>query len=146
MGFPVHNVWIAVDLDGTLMEGGHFPDFGPPTKGAQSAMQTLRDMGFKIMVWSSRTSSTDTDGKFQNINRIVKDIEAWLDKHHIPYDYIVSKDKKPSLIYRMIDDRAIPFKGNWDAVLDEIIKDLVGRGIYPIHKAALDGRIRELVL
>ena len=44
-------------------------------------------------------------------------MKKWLDKYGIYYDDITSEKIGA---FRMIDDLAIPFKGSWDDVLQEI--------------------------
>ena len=126
---PIDRCWIAIDLDGTILEKGYYPEFGPPMKNVVKALTTIQDMGFKIMIWTARTSLTDIEGRFQNVNKILKDIEACLIKNSIPFDYIIPSMHKPSLIYKMIDDKAIEFDGNWMKAVKKIKKDLKKRGI-----------------
>ena len=49
--------------------------------------------------------------------RIARSYERWLDGAGICYDQVVF-GKPPATYY--IDDRAIPFRGSWDEVLNAI--------------------------
>jgi len=108
--------WIAVDLDGTLMEDHHYPGFGLPRPGARDAMLYFKSLGLKIMVFTTRTHISGLDGKFQNVNKIVNNIHAWGVEHDIPLDYVWPY-LKPASIICFFDDRAItvePSEGAWE--------------------------------
>ena len=128
-GLPVDHAWIAVDLDNTLIKSGTYPGYGSALPGAIKGIEELRDMGFKIMIWTNRTGLTGVDGKYQNITQVVKDIEAHLKTEGIPFDYVIPAMHKPSFIYKMIDDRAIQFQGDWQSVTAQIKRDLTTRNI-----------------
>jgi len=98
--------WVAVDLDGTLMEDHTFPGYGQPRPGAQKAMLRLKELGLKIMVFTARTHVTGLDGRFQNVNKIVDGIREWAKEHEIPIDYVWPMPK-PASILCFFDDRAI---------------------------------------
>jgi hypothetical protein len=98
--------WVAVDLDGCLMDDHYYPGFGPPRHGARDAMIYLKSLGLKIMVFTARTHISGLDGKFQNVNRVVDEIREWASGHEIPIDYIWPLPK-PGSILCFFDDRAI---------------------------------------
>ena len=98
--------WVAVDLDGCLMDDHYYPGFGPPRYKARDAMNYLRGLGLKIMVFTARTHISGLDGKFQNVNRVVDEIYAWAKLHEIPIDYVWPMPK-PASIMCFFDDRAI---------------------------------------
>lgn len=126
---------IAVDLNGTLASGrGPDPEsWGEPQDGAVEAMQRLKDEGYVVA-----------------INSVVGDVDAirgWLDGHGIAYDYVNespaqpegSSDKLNAQAY--LDDRAVPYRGDWKATLD----DLFGSGILEKHvmvSIAKAGKVR----
>jgi hypothetical protein len=98
--------WVAVDLDGCLMEDNHYPAFGAPRVGAKAAMDYLKSLKLKIMIFTARTHISGLDGKFQNVNKIVNDIYAWGGINEIPIDYVWPMPKPASIIC-FFDDRAI---------------------------------------
>jgi hypothetical protein len=78
-----------------------------PLPGAKEAMQRLKDMGYVIYIHSCNGRDW---------------IAKVLNTHEIPYDYIWDNDSdlgKPICDW-YIDDRAIGFRGDWNAVLEEI--------------------------
>lgn len=101
--------WVAVDLDGCLMEDHHFPGYGLPRPGAREAMARLRELGLKIMVFTARTHVSGLDGRFQNVNKVVDGIRDWAAEHNIAIDYVWPMPK-PASILCFFDDRAITVK------------------------------------
>jgi len=108
--------WIAVDLDGTLMEDHHYPGFGLPRPGARDAMLYFKSLGLKIMVFTTRTHVSGLDGKFQNVNKIINAIHAWGVEHDIPLDYVWPY-LKPASILCFFDDRGITVAPDGDCGL-----------------------------
>jgi len=107
---------VAVDLDGTILEFNEWKGhnhFGKPLKGAKEALQKLKEMGFVIIIWTTRK------------NR--EDIAKYLTEHDIPFDYINENPLQPPdcdiKIYAdyYVDDRAIEFRGDWKEVLRKIL-------------------------
>lgn len=103
---------ICVDFDGVLysyvsgwMGINHLPD--PPVWGTKVAMERLKDMGFRIVVQSTRCASSA--GR--------RAIGVWLQKHGIVVDEVVQQ-KPPALVY--IDDRGLQFKGDWEETLSDL--------------------------
>jgi len=103
---PVSNPWIAVDLDGTIMQDGHFPGFGLPLVGAKEKLQKYSDLGIKNMIFTARTAILGLDGTYQNVNKAINDIYTWCKHHNIPCDYVFPMPK-PTCILAFIDDRGI---------------------------------------
>lgn len=122
MKLPFDNPHIAIDLDGTILESGHYPEFGPPQKGVKRALARLQEMGFKILIWTARTNQTNIDGSYQDIAAIIGDIKTHLKKHRIPFDTIVPTLNKP-FVFRFIDDRAIKHE-DWDKSIKHIEAEL----------------------
>lgn len=134
---------VVVDLNGTLASGlGPDPlTWAEPTEGAAEAMQRLRDAGKTVC-----------------INTVVGDVDAvraWLDEHGIAYDYVNESPAQPedashklnAVAY--IDDRAIHFDGDWDAVIDEALRrksctvrggNMVTKRISSVYKRAAKGQ------
>jgi len=112
---------IAVDLDGVILEfdewKGH-RHFGKPVPGVRDALKKLKEMGFVIVVWTTRDN--------------IEDIARVLREHKIPFDYINENPFQPpdcsNKIYAdvYVDDRAVEFNGNWDEVIEKI-KGKVGK-------------------
>ena len=103
---------ICLDFDGVIhrhLLGWHgrgvIPDV--PVDGAQEAIKRLRRR-FVVVVHSGRCASEDG----------IAAIERWLVKHGIHVD-MVCATKPLAEVY--VDDRAIQFKGNWDATMREIM-------------------------
>ncbi len=106
---------IAIDLDGTILEyhgwmGHDF--FGRPIPGAIKALKRLKEKGFVIIIWTTRSNK--------------EEIAEYLKSQEIPFDYINENPYGPpdtsNKIYAdyYVDDRAIEFKGNWDVVLRKL--------------------------
>lgn len=133
MRTPVSNVWLAIDMDGTLCEDGHYPDFGKPKDGASAAMHSLKAMGFSLMIWTNRTAKTALNGDLCDPVIQHKAIEDWCKKHDIPFDYI-DIDNKPVFVYAFVDNKAIRYddkNGGWFGIIGGIERDLIDRGINP---------------
>lgn len=127
MTLPVDNPWILFDLDGTILESGHYPEYGPPIEGAAAGMQAIKKLGFKIGIWTQRMAIADTAGKYQNLYGVARAIAAHLGDCNIPFDYIFPM-VKPTYIVAFVDDRAIRFdrhSGGWHGVYEKIIDILV---------------------
>jgi FMN phosphatase YigB (HAD superfamily) len=110
---------IAIDFDGVIhayskgWNGGAIYD--PPVPGTREAMQALRDKGYKIYIFSTRSNKM-----FRKKDEIDQDtaMKAYLAEHEIPYDKIWTFGKPMADIY--LDDRAIGFRGDWNAALTDI--------------------------
>lgn len=109
---------VCVDLDGTI---AHYKEwegedhFGEPVPGARDALGKLRDMGWTVIIYTTRS------------NR--EKIRQYLEKNSIPFDYINESPSQPAnavggKLYAQVyvDDRAIQFNGNWQETLAEIIR------------------------
>ncbi len=131
---------VAVDLNGTLATGrGPDPSFwGNPTEGAVAAMQSLKDRGYLVC-----------------INSVVGDrdaIRGWLTEHGIPFDHVNespaqpdgSSDKLNAAAY--LDDRAIPFRGDWKETMNDLFSSgvLEKRVKIVATKSAIDDAIKRL--
>ena len=121
MGY-VGDKTIVVDFDGTIC-GFDYPKCGSPEPGVREALQELRDMGYKIVVHSLRTSSIGLDGKKDLLNRTrhIRILLAYLNEHDIPHDEVLldcDNDKPAARFY--IDDCGVTYKGSWENVVKEI--------------------------
>lgn len=116
-------IWIAVDLDGTILEpppGDIYEKdgknmFGEPKPGAREAMYEMIDGGARVSVYTARTYFAKTKEKE---NSLLFDIENVLVENDIPFTDVYIGNKPPAHMY--IDDRNIPFDDDWNAVLDTV--------------------------
>lgn len=97
---------ICVDFDGVLaryhhgMEGG---ETGTPLPGALQALEQLQTR-FRVVVFTARSP---------------KQVRVWLKRWGFP-DIPVLDRKIPAFAY--IDDRAITFRGDWEAALQQVVQ------------------------
>jgi len=105
---PVSKPWICVDLDGTLMEDGFYPGYGPPMPGAANAMKMFHDQGIGIMVFTARMATVGVDGTYQNTNKINREILSWAKRHKVWIDFVYPIPK-PTFTLAFFDDRAVRF-------------------------------------
>ena len=105
---------LYIDLDDTLATENPDGSIGNLMEGAKEALETLKQKGWNIVVFSYR-SNVDEDS-----------VKEFLDKNKLPYDSIFIG--KPAYQV-LVDDRAIKFNNNWKEIAQEIGK--------PEKKAAL---------
>jgi len=101
---------IAVDFDGVIADYDGWKGentLGEPRKDVILALESLRDEGWKIIVFTTRSNSA---------------ITPHLNKHHVPYDevnrnsdYVTGSSKPVATIYW--DDRAFRYSGCAEADL-----------------------------
>jgi hypothetical protein len=112
---------IIVDFDGTIC-GFAFPECGPPEPGVREALHQLHEEGFEIVIHSCRTATFwkgifDVDNRLLHIGVIVK----YMEEHDLEYDSLLidrNFDKPMAQFY--VDDRGVPYRGAWSAVVKEI--------------------------
>ena len=110
---------IAVDFDGVIhrySKGFQGLDnaYDPPMPGVVEGLDNLKDMGYRLIIVSSRPVN------------VIKD---WLDKHEMSHYFEdVSNTKHPARYY--IDDHAVRFEKedpqSWENVI-KFIKDKEGK-------------------
>lgn len=113
---------IAIDLDGVIFKYDEWRGidyFGEPVDGARLALEELKQQGFEIIIYTTRTNPGVNPGytKFM----LAAKVEKALRQHDIPFDKIELGGKPIAKYY--IDDRAIRFNGIWEETLFQI-KDL----------------------
>lgn len=95
---------LALDVDGTLLEYTGSSAFGNPVPGMVRELELLRQMGWKISLWTVRNPSND--------------LRVHLEKHGVPYDFINQNPHGPADQSRKIyadvylDDKALSFNGD----------------------------------
>jgi hypothetical protein len=111
LGIAVLRRTICLDFDGVLhsyrsgWRGEEvIPD--PPIHGTKEAVAKLRQQ-YRVVVYSARCRTPA--GR--------QAVEKWLGKHEIEVDE-VCEHKPPAHVY--VDDRAVPFRGDWEQVMMEI--------------------------
>ena len=106
---------ICIDLDNTLCRS--VPDqyeSAQPMPGALEALRQLKQDGWFVVICTAR-----------HFNHWAT-TRDWLDRHGFEYDQIVY-GKPPARFY--IDDRAIPFGGDWSEV-----RERLGRAVDGVAK------------
>jgi hypothetical protein len=117
---------IAIDFDGVLHPytngwTGSVPDDEPPISGVRGFLELLKAQDYRLVVFSTRADHAEG----------AAGIDRWLTDWGIrPFFDEITHTKPPAIAY--VDDRAVPFIGNWQAVLDGIDKLAGG----PSHGAA----------
>lgn len=109
----------AIDFDGVIhgysagwQDGTIYDD---PVPGTAQALMKLSDMGYKIYIYSTRTNPIYHKGDNKEQKAA---IEAYMEKHGLAYDRVWTFGKPMADVY--IDDRAIPFRGDWDECIGEV--------------------------
>jgi hypothetical protein len=119
--------WIAVDLDGTILEAPppDSPEYGsadmqlplgPPLSGAVEALSNLAALGWRISIYTARFGDEDLDDA--TMQQWSDEIADHLESVGVPFSDIWL-GRKPRADY-FVDDKAITFDGDWDAILEEL--------------------------
>ncbi len=96
---------VAIDLDGVLAEYNGWKgeaEFGLPIPGALEFIRTLQTRDYEPVIHTTRQEWR---------------VAEWLERHGFPALRIAST-KPPAVAY--VDDRAVRFRGDFDAVLNGI--------------------------
>lgn len=121
--------WVAVDLDGTVLEApdpasyetlsrDDQPALGAPLPGAAEALRELAALGWRVSVYTARFGDEELDP--ETIERWAEEIAAHLDAHQVPFSDIWVGRKPRADAF--IDDKAVAFDGDWAAALAEVTK------------------------
>jgi histidinol phosphatase-like enzyme len=105
---------IAVDFDHTLFTETPSGE-AVPLPHAREAMVELKRQGHHLVIHTCRTTVAREDG---NLADELQWIAATLNEHGIPFDEIYAGDKLIADAY--VDDRAVGFRGDWNATLSEL--------------------------
>jgi hydroxymethylpyrimidine pyrophosphatase-like HAD family hydrolase len=101
---------VCVDFDGVIADysqGFQGPGvYGEPLPGCAEMLRRLKDGGWHIVVCTSRR-----DAEMRHIKR-------YLERHGIPHDVVTGR-KPGAHVY--VDDRALPFDGDWARTLGRIL-------------------------
>lgn len=99
---------IAVDLDGCLAQyDGNYKalEIGEPVDKAREFLRSLHELGYRIVVFTSRTNQEVT--------------WHWLRSHDMAEYVLIVTNVKP-LAIAYVDDRAVQFDGDWSNVINRI--------------------------
>ena len=112
---------VCVDFDGTLVHNA-YPETGSPIEGSAEALLRLRKMGFYIIIFSCRTNISLCLNE-REMFRQKKLIEKSLKDYGIPFDEVALSSTGKPIADFYIDDRAVPFSGDWNTALEYISKN-----------------------
>jgi hypothetical protein len=99
---------VCVDLNGVLdlYRGWRSPEhWDPPRAGAGEFLRSLRDRGFRVVVFTTRYRD---------------DARSWLDRHGLLAWVDEVTDKKPAA-HVFVDDRAVCFQGDFEETLEQVL-------------------------
>ena len=116
---------IAIDFDNTIAETD-FPEIKCLKEGAKEAINSLKNLGCKIAIWTCRTGAPAEQAKQFLIDEGIK-FDAFNTNDALPEGFLNDTDFSDSRkigadLY--VDDKSIEFKDNWDSVLGKIIEKM----------------------
>ena len=115
------NKTLIVDFDGVLhwyREGWKDGSiYDEPVPGARQAMEELIEIGYKIVIFSTRAFDRTVKGVFEPSQK--GEMIDWLNRYQIPCHDIWQEHGKP-MGHAYLDDRAIQFRGNWRESIQSI--------------------------
>lgn len=86
---------------------------GLPIPGAVKAVRDLKSMGNQIIIFTVRGDS--------------KHVRDWLQYYNVPFDSVTNV-KPPADVF--IDDRAVGFRGDWEATMKDVFELCPGANRY----------------
>lgn len=106
---------VAIDFDGTIVD--HMPPkIGPLKKDAVRCINILKELGCYIVITSCRTNSTEYPSPAaRHAQKYI--MEKFLRENNIPFDEIDAGNRGKVVANVYIDDRAVRFEDNWEAVV-----------------------------
>lgn len=113
----IDNIWtrtVLVDFDGCVVEA-KFPEVGEIKSGAINALAKLRELGFYVVIWSSRMSRV-FEGHPDHL-KFQEDMLKCLTGNNVPYDEVDdgTNGKRPGIAY--IDDAGLDLDDGWGGVV-----------------------------
>lgn len=96
---------IAIDIDGTVLEEGYYPKFGPFRPHAIRVIKKIRQHGGKVVIWTCRTGDQVLECK-----EILKDAGIEYDKFNEELEEtkeLFGGDSRKVFCDIYIDDRGI---------------------------------------
>jgi hypothetical protein len=118
---------IAVDFDGCCAPiATDLRIIGPPLPGAEGVLSNLRELGYYIVIWTSRVD-TYTKNEFNlKHGTLMHTMLKWLEDYDFPFDEIYLGYAKPPCKY-FVDDRAFSFledasEASWESIFTSILK------------------------
>lgn len=114
---------VAVDMDETLLGAPDYdtptpagqPGMAPANEGAAGAMNTFRELGWRVLVYTARFSKAPTPA---HVEQYRDEIVDHLQRENIHFDEVWTGPKPIADAY--IDDKAVRFEGDWYATIREI--------------------------
>lgn len=110
---PLPRIPVAIDLDGTLAQYDTWQGeevIGEPIPGALEFLRALYDRGYVIYIFSARAIT--------ELGR--QAIWRWLRKYGLEALIEDVTWEKLYRFYRIVDDRAITFRGDYNDVLQQL--------------------------
>ena len=92
---------ISIDFDHTIFDNAA----DSPMDGVHDAIDELRMRGHRILIHSANRKTF---------------IKEWCEENQITYDWIWDDIGKPPAV-AYIDDRAVPFRGNWKQSVEDAL-------------------------
>lgn len=114
---------ICVDLDGTILEDGYYPEVGQPLPYAIESINKLIKEGYEVIIWTSRGFKEGNLGKALQLLQEKGLNHNYKVNTHSNYCLSRYKEDSPKVFgYVYLDDRSYNspnFKEDWP----KIIKD-----------------------
>jgi hypothetical protein len=130
--------WIAVDLDGTLIEIDPETQEEQPIEGAVEAMHQLAGEGHRLTVFTARFTPMPQSER----ERLSQEIEEILSAWGFPPMEIWSGMTKPNADI-FIDNSAVTFDGSWGLTLAQTQSMLEERGLVPGPQPGAAGEMSD---
>lgn len=119
---------IAVDFDGVIhgyskgWQDGSIYD--PPKDGAKESLFHLQNLGYEIVIYSTRNHDRVINGELQKGQP--SEVAKYLTRYDIPFDRIHVEEGKPFCMM-FIDDNAVRFDGSWVSTMNTVLEILANK-------------------